>query len=183
MFTLPPKPNLIFASLLLLVHTACLPSPSQPSSNSNSSSHLQPHKPPSHLDASKVKSLFEPIIGSYVLESYKKKIKSEAIVEYKGTYKSKSGEIKVVVTDWLEHLATNWSPKKWSTQIESSGQSIAGFPALSDTNDDKQSILVMVSKRVRVECKSKSVAGADLKSFAKQIPYSIINELTQNRGD
>ena len=136
-----------------------------------------------HLPANQVKGLFAPQIGGYALQGFKEKVKSQAITEFKGTYVLDGGEIKVVVTDWLEGLPSDWQPKLWFNEIKTSTTTIKNFPFVTDRKADKQSILVMVSKRVRIECKSKTIFGDPLNAFAQELDYSIIAALSQKRGD
>ena len=136
-----------------------------------------------NLDEKQVESLFPYRIMTYELESFEKKIKSEAITEFKATYKSDKGEIKVVVTDWLEERPTDWTPKQWWNEAQASGVKQSGFPALIERKSDKEALMVMISKRVRVESKSTMVFGNHLKAFANLIDYSGFAELAKKRGD
>lgn len=124
------------------------------------------------LDA--VRPVFPKDLAGYALDGVKEKKKSAKWTEYSATYKGAAGKVKLVINEhaggpnpeWEQLFGTLETKKKFS-----------GHQGAHQKKEDKETWMVIVAPRFRVDVKSRDLGGDDLERLADAFPYAAVAKL------
>ena len=106
-------------------------------------------------------------VGDWTFKSSKVKAQDWG-TEYSGTYANGADELKLVVNE-----ATVDDPPAWA-ELFVKPEDFGGNQAMLDTRADKETFMVRVGKRWRVDFKSKSPGTVDLRAIAREYDFSAL---------
>jgi len=121
----------------------------------------------------KAKKTLPPKLAGYKLKGVKEKKKSEEWIEYSATYKGEGGKIKVVINEHLPGIRPEWT--KLMKEVEEGD--LDGQAAGYEKKGDKQTYMVIVEPRYRVDIKSREVSRDDLKAVAEAFDYKEVQRI------
>lgn len=88
--------------------------------------------------------------------------------EHSGTYVNGDQELKLVVNE-----SRMDDPQAWS-ELFKTAETFEGRPALLDTRSDKETFMVRVGKRWRVDFKTKNPGKVDLRALARSYDFASV---------
>ena len=133
------------------------------------------------LAVGSVRTALPQVIGDYKLAGVKHKQEPGQFHEVMATYKSDSDTLEVVVNDWIHEAGNEWRPDNWKAEIEAGGEKLANFPMMREKRGDTETVMVLLSDRVRIDTRSRRVFGDDLQKLASAIDYKAVADLDAER--
>lgn len=134
-----------------------------------------------NLAVGSLRSALPQTLGDYRLAAVKHKQEPGQFHEVTVTYKSDNDTLDVVVNDWIREAGNEWRPEYWKAEIEAGGEKIGTFAMMREKRGDVETVMVLLSDRVRVDIKSRRVFGDDLQKLASAIDHKAIAELDADR--
>ena len=111
----------------------------------------------------------------YKLVGFKIKKKSDEWQEYSATYKTKKGspkELKLVINDALLKGRAHWE-----TQLAEAKKKTQGHPSKLNKSAEKNTVMVFVGNRFRVDFKSTSISPEKLQAMADTFNFKPVEAL------
>ena len=127
-----------------------------------------------HLSRAQAKRLFPATLSGFAQSSFKIKEKSDEWQEYKGEYLRGQTVLKLVINDWL--------PKgnpEWEELMAEGSESVGGYRGLLKAKGNKVTLMVQVAERFRVDFKSRTMSGDQLREVAKAFDFSKVKRAAQ----
>lgn len=122
-------------------------------------------------------------IGAYTQKDMKVKSNVPNFEEFSATYEGGGKELKVVVNDFVDLGGSAFRPHAWRKEIEASGLRIGGYPAFTETKEDKHTTMILLSDRIRLDVKSRVETAAAVEALAKGIDLTALAALAEALPD
>ena len=126
-----------------------------------------------HLARHQAKRLFPKTLGTFAMSAFKIKPKSDAWVEYKGDYVRGTQLLKLVINDY----PPNGNPA-WAAKLAAGNDEVAGHTALLEAKSTKVTLMVGIKGRYRVDFKSRTMTGSQIKEVASQFDFERLARTT-----
>ena len=122
--------------------------------------------------ADAISSMFPEQLAGYTHKTHKTKTKDWGVA-HSATYINGKDELKVVVND-----APPLGRAEWAAFFQA-GETYKGFPIALDKTPEKQTLMVRVEKRFRVDFKSRTMPEDLLRKAAAEFDFNTVQALLQ----